>query len=253
MTKVFISDTMKVEKGENIYDLLSEYLDLGKEGIHLLEEQIDSEIQSEYFEYSKNRNNKKSKEEIIKDKDLIFDNTISVDHKKNILVQLASVNSVEAYRTIEKYLHQSNNRLYDWTYMALQESRLLLESKFLEENKVLLTTGLGGKDNKLRYFIVFFTNDGSWITSIQQKIIKGELEFALGKISAEVEDIIFDEGFAFILTIIPLHIAVQQLFENIIKECNEFGSFLFTDYIITNVRILTKDEINELLAVNNIL
>lgn len=242
-----------MEKSNSIYDLLNEYLNVGEEGINLVEEQIDSDTQVEYFEYSKNREIKRTNEEIIKDKDLIFDTSVSLDHKKSILAQLATVSSVEAYRTIERYLKNSNNILYNWTYLALQESRLLLESKFMEENKVLITTGLGAKGNKLRYFIVFFTSDGSSITTIQKRIIKSELQFAFNNIGAEIEDIIFEDGFASILSIIPIHIAVQQLFDNIIKECNEFGSFLFNDYIITNVRVLSKDDISELLAVNNII
>jgi hypothetical protein len=244
---------MKVERTDNIYDLLTEYLEVGKEGINLLEKQIDSETQSEYFEYSNNPGNNRSKEEIIRDKDLIFDRTVSTDHKKNILVQLASVNSVEAYRTIEKYLNHAGNDIYNWTYLALQESRLLLESKFMEENKVLVTTGLGAEGNRLRYFIVFFTRDGSAITKAQQDIIKGELEFAFHNNKAELEDIIFEDSFASILTIIPIHMPVQQLFGRIVQECNEFGDFLFSDFIITNVRVLSKEDISELLAVNNIL
>ncbi|MBA7517656.1 hypothetical protein ES705_09710 [subsurface metagenome] len=242
-----------MEKNKNICDLLSEYLDVGTEGINILEEQIDSVTQSEYFECSNKSNNQRSQEEIIRDKDLIFDKTIPIDHKKNILVQLASINSVEAYRAIEKYLYESNNNLYGWTYLALQESRLLLESKFLDENKVLITTGLGGKGNKLRYFIVFFTGDWSSISLVQQRIIKSELDFAFSRSGAEIEDIIFEDSFASILTIIPIHVPVQQLFDKVIKECNEFGSFLFNDYIITNVRVLSIEEIRELLAINNIL
>ncbi len=242
-----------MERNDSIYDLLNEYLNVGEDGISLLEEQIDSDTQIEYFEYSKNREISRTNEEIIKDKNLIFDTSVSLDHKKGILAQLARVSSVEAYRTIEKYLKHPDNILYNWTYLALQESRLLLESKFMEENKVLVTTGLGGKGNKLRYFIVFFTRDGSTITKIQKKIIISELEFAFYNIGAEFEDIIFEDGFASILSIIPIHIAVKLLFDNIIKECNEFGSFLFNDYIITNVRVLSKDDISELLAVNNII
>lgn len=242
-----------MKKSDSIYDLLSDYLDVGQQNVSLLEKQIDSETQSEYFEYSRVLANNKSNEEIIRDKDLIFDNSISIDHKKNILAQLATVYSVEAYRTIEKYLHQSNNLLYNWTYLALQESKLLLESRFMNENKVLITTGLGGKGNKLRYFIVFFTKNGSAITDIQKKIIKGELDFAFNNNGVELEDIVFEDGIASILTIIPIHIAIQQLFENIIKECNEFANFLFNDYIITNVRVLSKEEISELLELNNIL
>ena len=111
----------------------------------------------------------------------------------------------------------------------------MLESKLLEENKVLITTGLGGKGNKLRYFIVFFTGDGASFTPLQQEIINNELNYAFKSIDAEVEDIIFEDSFALVLSIVPIHIPVQRLFDSIISECNEFGEFLFKDYIITNL------------------
>lgn len=240
-------------KNGNIYDIINGYFDIGHDGINIVEEQIDNDIQLEYFECSKNPENSKSEHEIILEKDLIFDDSISVDQKKILLVQLASVNNVEAYRTIEEYLKKPNIKLFEWAYLALQESRMLLESNLLEENKVLITTGLGGKGNKLRYFIVFFTGDGSSFTSLQQEIINNELNYAFKSIGAEVEDIIFEDNFALVLSIVPMHIPVQRLFNSIISECNEFGEFLFNDYIITNLKVLSLDEIREFLALNNIL
>ncbi len=240
-------------KNGNIYDLINNYFDVGEEGINIIEEQIDSDIQLEYYECSKNRVEKKSHDDIILEKDLIFDDSISIDRKKVLLAQLASVNSVEAYRTIEEYLKRPNIKLFEWAYLALQENRLLLESMFLEESKVLITTGLGGKGNKLRYFIVFFTDDGASFTSLQQEIINKELKFAFKSIGAEIEDIIFEDNFALVLSIVPIHIPVQKLFDSIITECNEFGGFLFKDYIITNLKVLSLDEIREFLALNNIL
>jgi hypothetical protein len=241
-----------LEQNRNIFDLLTEYLDIGENGINILEEQIDSGTQLEYFEYSRNCENKSTDEDVFLNKDLIFSNDISIDHKKSILVQLASINNVEAYRTIEKYLHEYSNILYEWAYLALQESRLLIESKLLEENKVLITTGLGSKGLKIRYFIVFFTIDGSSINSLQEKIIRSELEHTLKRKGAEIEDIIFEDCFAFVLAIIPIQESVQSLFNNIIWECNQFGGFLFNEYIITNLKILSLEEIKELLIVNNI-
>jgi hypothetical protein len=137
--------------------------------------------------------------------------------------------------------------------MALQESRLLIESKLLDESKVLITTGLGGKGLKLRYFIVFFTFDGSSITKLQKKIIRSELNYALKRKGAEIEDIIFKDGFACILSMVPMQIPVQKLFNKILFECNQFGDFLFNDFIITNVKVLNMDEIQELLAINNLI
>ena len=132
------------------------------------------------------------------------------------------------------------------------ESRLLLESTFLDENKVLITTGLGGKGNKLRYFIVFFTDDGSPITQLQQRIIQNEINYASCRHGAELEDLIFEEDFAYILTVVPIQIPVQQFFNKILRECNEFGAFLFNDFIISNIKILSVEEIRELLAMNDI-
>lgn len=242
-----------MNRNDNIYDLLNEYLDIGEESICLLEEQIDSDTQLEYFECSKNQENTESAEEIFKQKHLIFDQSTSVDHKKKLLVQLASLEDVEAYRTIEKYLQQPNSKLYEWAYLALQESRLLLESKFLEENKVLITTGLGGKGLKLRYFIVLFTSDGSNLTDLHKKIISSELKYNLGRKGAEIEYIDYNEGFASVLAVVPIRIPVQKLFDKVIKECNEFGDFLFKDFIISNVKVLNQEEIRELLSINNII
>jgi hypothetical protein len=242
-----------VSKNGNIYDLINNYFDIGEEGINIIEEQIDSDVQMEYFEYSKNKESNRSEHEIILEKDLIFDDSISIDQKKLLFVQLASLNNVEAYRTIEEYLKKPNVKLFEWAYLALQESRMLLESKLLEESKVLITTGLGGKGNKLRYFIVFFTDDGETFTNLQKEIINNELSFAFKSIGAEVEDIIFEDNFALVLSIVPIHIPVQKLFDSIISECNEFGGFLFKDYIITNLKVMSLDEIREFLALNNIL
>jgi hypothetical protein len=242
-----------VERNENIYDVLNGYLDLSEDSINLSEENIDNDTQLEFFECSRTHEKGLSAEEIIERKEQIFDDSVTTDQKKILLVQLASVTHVEAYRTIERYLKEPDTNLYTWAYLALQANRMLLESNFLEENKVLITTGLGGKGDKLRYFIVFFTEDGSSISTLQQKIIENELNFAFRRIGAEVEEIIFEDGFASVLTVVPMKVPVQVLFDRIVKECNEFGSFLFNDYIITNMKTLSIEEIREFLAIKNIL
>jgi hypothetical protein len=241
-----------VRRSENIYDLLNGYLDLNENSINLSEETIDRDTQLEFVECTKAHEENLAVDEIISQKERIFGNDLSLDQKKILLVQLALVSNVEAYRTIERYLKNPDDILYKWAYLAYQANRILIESNLLEENKVLVTTGLGGRGNKLRYFIIFFSSDGSPISTLQQRIIKSELNFALKKQEAEVEELIFVDGFATILTIVPMRVPVQTLFDSILKECNEFGGFLFSDYIITNVKILSIDEIRELLAVYNI-
>lgn len=233
--------------------MLSEYLNIDEGGVSVLEEQIDSDTQMEYFEYSRGYENKFSKEEAFRNKELIFHNDISLERKKDLLVQLASIKDVEAYRTIERYLREPSSKLYEWAYLALQESKLLLESHILEESKVLITTGLGGKGLKIRYFIVFFTGNSSLLTPLQQKIITSELQYASKHNDTEIEDIIFEEGFASILALVPIQVSVREMFYKINTECNQFGNFLFHDFIITNLKVLSIEEIKELLAINNLI
>jgi hypothetical protein len=241
-----------VERSDNLYDVLNEYLALSEDSINLSEEKIDNEIQLEFFECSKANERKLTAEEIMYRKEEIFDDVLTTDQKKILLVQLASLSSIEAYRTLERYLKEPDTKLYEWTYLALMTNRLLIESHLLEENKVLITTGLGGKGHKLRYFIVFFTEDGSPINELQQKIILNELNYTLKKFGAEIENIFFEDGFASFLTVVPIRVPVQVLFDSIIKECNEFGGFLFDDYIITNSKVLSIEEIREFLSIKNI-
>lgn len=237
---------------DNIFDKLVEYFGFEEESINILEESIDTDTQIEYFEFSRNHNPKKSEAEIIQNKDMIFDQEVPIAQKKSALVELASLNNIEAYRTIEKYLNHSNIKLYDWACLALQESRMHLESNLLDESKVLITTGLGGKGLNIRYFVVFFTPSGEPLNASQKKIINKELTYYLIRNNAVLEDILFDDCFASVLAMIPLKVNLNKLFHEVIDECNQLGDFLYNDFIITNVKALNSEEIMELLRVNNI-
>ena len=241
-----------MREDENIYEKLIEYFGFEEDNINILEQTIDTDTQLEYFEFSRNHNSKKSEEEIIEGKDVIFDKEVPIVQKKSTLVELASLNSIEAYRTIEKYLNHPNIKLHDWACLALQECRMHLESALLDQSKVLITTGLGGKGLNIRYFIVLFTPDGENLTKVQRDIITKELNFYLPQEKAILEDIEFSECFASILAMIPIKVNLNNLFTKVIEECNQIGNFLYKDFIITNVKALNPEEIRELLRVNNI-
>ena len=238
---------------ENIFEKLVEYFGFEEESINILEESIDANTQIEYFEFSRNLKSTKTEKEIIQNKKLIFDLNEPLVNKKSALVELASLNSIEAYRVIEKYLKKPNIKLYDWACLALQESRMHLESNLLDESKVLITTGLGGKGLNLRYFSVLFTPNGEPLTKLQQKLITKELIYQLPKKRAILEDLVFDDSFASILVMVPLRVNLNELFHSIIQECNQIGKFLYEDFIITNVKAMSTEEIRELLRINNII
>lgn len=236
-----------MEQEENIFGKIQELLGNFKGNYSVLQEQVDIDVQLEYFESSKNLR----KTKIHKDHESLIDRLNSegsnLDQKKNILVQLASIDKVEAYRAIEMYNQNPDPELKDWSTLAMQESRVLLESSFLDENQVLISTGLGGKGSKLRYFIVLIAKKDMVFDELKKKIITNELNFVFQKNASELEDIEFSDRFAAVKALIPLTISLNGVFTEIIDECNQFGDFLHSNVIVTNVKVLSFEEISEYL------
>ncbi|MFO7658207.1 MAG: hypothetical protein R6W78_14195 [Bacteroidales bacterium] len=235
---------------ENIYEKLQELFGYLDGNLKILEEQIDIDVQSEYYEYSKNFHQEFDPEYVIKNKETIFKQHTPEENKKCMLVQLASINSIEAFRTIERFANDPDHDLQDWAKLALQESKLLLQSKILDENQVLISTGLGGKGLRLRYFVVFIARGTNRFSELQKSIVKKESEFAIRRSLGEIEEIRMQKNFVTLLALLPLSVPVQGLFDKIIYECNQLGSFLFQTYLITNVKILSDDEVEEFMTIH---
>ena len=95
--------------------------------------------------------------------------------EKKILCDLAFIDDVKAYRRIEKFIESASGTLKQWATLSLQESRMLLQSSLLDEQQVFISTGLGGKGKKLRYFVVFLSvNENEMLSSTQQKLLKDD-------------------------------------------------------------------------------
>ncbi len=228
---------------DSLFDKLQEFGGKLPKKFSILEDQIDVDLQLEYFKFSKK--NKVDKDFNIDNIPDLKTDEISIEEKKKILVQLAKIDDPKAFRIIEEFAKTAPQELKDWTILALQESRILLESSLLDENQVFISTGLGGKNNMLRYFVVFVGENVSEFSDFQKKIISSEFEFALKKQNCEFEEIIFEENYAMLTTLIPFNIAFQNMFRAIIEECNQYGNFLSHNFIVTNVKKLTAKEITD--------
>jgi len=167
--------------------------------------------------------------------------------KKEVLARMASVDSVECYRAIEAYIEHAPEPLMPWAVLALNESRMLLESKIMEQNLVFISTGLGGKDQKLRYFVVLMTRTRVDLTSTQKMVIKNEFETILKKFDAVLEKADFSGYLATITLLLPMNHSLKSVFKEAIDECNRYGNFLNDDFIVTNVRVLSFGEIKDFL------
>lgn len=229
---------------ENIYKRIQEAISSLPENFSVLEEQIDIELQMEYFNYGRELKTNFSSKTILQHQADLFNPDIPLDEKKNLLVLLASQEKVEAFRTIEKYTKKPDTELHKWSILALQESRMVIQSSLMDEQQVYISTGLGGKGQKLRYFVVLIGRKNNLeYTSIQRKLLKDELEFAVNKIDGEFEEMKFEDNLAIALMLLPVKTDLQSLFLNVINECNQYGDFVRQDIIITNVKRMGIDEI----------
>lgn len=240
-----------MEEFENIYDKIREIIGDNPNRMSVLEEQVDIDLQMEYFEFSRRAKEDLDKESIAGELDKLLDPEIPVDYKRNLLPKLASMEQVEAYRTIEKFMKDPPPELKSWGILALMESRMLLESKILNENKVFISTGLGGKGARLRYFIVLLGKGINEFSDLQKKIVSNEFEMVLKKYDSLIEELKFDKTFATLLTMLPMDVTIKKVFAEAIEECNVYGHFLQSNFIITNVKRLSMNEINDFIARQN--
>jgi hypothetical protein len=234
-------------ENENIYDKIRELLGNSPTNFNILEEKIDIDLQMQYFEVSKGVKEDLNQENIMKSKEDIFNLTIPEKTRMARFAELASLENVEAYRTIERYVTSNQKALKEWAVLALQESRMLLESRLLDENRVFISTGLGGKGTKLRYFVVLLLKPGKEFSDLNRKIIKSEVSMVLQKCQGEIEKIDFKGNYATLMVIMPLEVPIKQVFRESVKECNLYGNFLKPNFIVTNVKELSKYEIDEFL------
>jgi hypothetical protein len=229
---------------DNIYKKIQEAISSLPENFSILEEQIDVELQMEYFNYSRDIKSKFPIEMVMQHQIDLFNPEVSLEEKKNLLVLLASQEKVEAFRTIEKYAKNPDPELREWSILALQESRMVIQSSLMDEQQVYISTGLGGKGQNLRYFVVFISKENLGDFSlVQRKLIRDELDYALKHSNGILEEMNFEEDLAIAVLLLPVKSDIQGVFSSVINECNQYGDFIRQDIIITNVKRMNVTEI----------
>lgn len=237
---------------DNIFDKLQEVTGKLPNKLNILEEQIDVKVQMEYFKLSKKIKKNRSDDSPAEIEDItdINSNDLSDDDIKKILIQLADIDDPKAFRQIEAFAKIAPPNIKDWATLAFQESKMNLESSLLDENQIYISTGLGGKDNKLRYFIVLIGKDIKEFAEYQQKVVKSEFEYTLKNNGCELETIDFYENYATFTTLIPVNITFQDILRSALMECNQYGDFLQENFMVTNVKKLTIKEIKDFVEKN---
>ena len=100
----------------------------------------------------------------------------------------------------------------------------------------------------LRYFVALVGNNVNEFAPYQQHVIQSEFETALKNNRSDIESIEFQGKYAAMTVLIPLDVPCHQTLLDAVEECNLYGNFLKTDFLITNVKTLTFEEIDDFVA-----
>ena len=176
---------------------------------HILEQRVPVELQMEYFKYSEQVRKERTKPDLNDMDYTAFRESLSnpestTDYKKYILSMLATSREVKAYRMLEDYVQHPDEDVSNWAYMALMESRISLESELSDEKQIYISTGLGGKGEKLRFYVLMLSRDRKPFQEYQRKVIEREFAYFLPKADCEIERLTIGEQYVELVFLIPL-------------------------------------------------
>jgi len=211
---------------------------------------VSFEIQKEYLDYSHSfEHGTLTDDEIEKVGNIIFNPETSDEGKKKGLTILAHTGSISAYKQISKYYENADGELKQWASLALQECRMFLESELSDENIGFISTGLGGKKDKLRVYFLVLPLDNKTFNKQQHKIVENELNQNAKELNCDIESFDFQENYVSLTVLIPMDVAIATFIDTGIKNCNEFGNFVFEHYYAANTEIPDKEEIKEIIEI----
>jgi len=218
--------------------------------LHVLDTPIPVEEQIVYFTYSQKVKSGKDEEQALGEINFLFDATVEHELKKQLLATLASSTKVEAFRAIEKYNLAPDSDLKNFALLALEESKMSLERSLSDEEQIFISTGLGGKGEKLRFFIVFFSVSPDGFTEFQFKTAKSEIEFLFTKNDCVVESFVENKDYLALSAIFPYKLDIKELINKAIDEVNQYGNFMRNNLLLTNVKIFSEEEIRKFIEEN---
>lgn len=220
---------------------------------HILEQQVPVETQMEYFRNSEKMRKDNPLLEAVDEEEceqiyriLLLDET-SVDDKRLLLSRLAVSRQVKAYRILQAYAADPAPEVKDWAYMALMECRISLESELSDEKQIYISTGLGGRGEKLRFFVLMLSREGQPFEAYQKQVVEREAAYALPKAGCEIERLTVSERHIEMVFLIPVRVDIKVTLDKLINECNQYGHFLSETFTITNVKELSGEEIAEII------
>lgn len=214
---------MSKEKNE-----IRKILDSIPEEFRVIENNINQSAIEEFYDLSGRVTDSKNEERSIQ------------NPTKEELVRLADIGDVKSYRRIEEIIQKrENSDLEEFAHVALKFARINLENQLSDEPIGFISSGLGGKENKLRYYFVIKSTEN--INEEREQIIQDELKLICLHSDSEFETIENFGNYVLIKILVSIDFAIGNVIEQLIDKCN----FADKEYFCTNVERPTNELIEK--------
>jgi len=217
-----------------------------KGNFRVLETTVSVDTQMEFFRFSEAIRNDPFDEQAVENQiNVLTSAEPTPAEKKYALSVLAVSGNVKAYRAIESYHERYPD---DWSNMALMQAKMTLESEFSDERPIFISTGLGGKGNRLRFYAFFKSKGRKKFSEYQRNLITKEIPYYIQNYQGISEEIQIRDNYFTLLFLIHIQVDIKTMLAAFVEECNQYGNFIDTRFVITNVKMFTEEEIqNELM------
>ena len=223
----------------------------GIDSFHILEELVPIEEQMEYFKYFDDLKERDVRFVPDSEIEMLFSPDVSIKRKKECIALLSSIPNVKAYRALETYqANPMEPELKNWSSIALLGSRISLDSDLSGKPQTYISSGLGGHDKKLRFFVLFISPTRENFTDHQKEMIEREFRFQLEAADVDIETFEIEDNYFSILLLFPFKTDVRAILQSAIVECNQYGNFLDDKFLFTNVKVFTHEEIQKMIDSN---
>lgn len=195
------------------------------ENIRNVEEKIPPLVFSEFLHYLENKNAMLADVPILKKE----------------LVRLAQDGSIESFRKIESMINKGDlsGEMKDFAMAALNYCRFAIENDLFDMSVDMISGGLGGTTNKIRYYLALSGKDG--ISKAQSEYLERAFREVAEERDSVLEEFRLHDFYVSLLILVSFDYAIGDIVDAGMRECD----FLQKDYYLTNVEIPTDNRIRD--------
>lgn len=222
--------------------------------IHQLREPVPVHLQGLFFAQVRGRRQEilagkakqPSEESLLRRvEQVLFDERVE-DSERLMLyfTRLACCDSIEALRFAEGLIARLDEGVA--RHLALMtelELRMQVYEDLTEQPQALIASGLGGEGELIRLNGIAMQVDFKPWEPYQRELLHNELSLICEAQGGYIEEELWGEEYYGFRLMLPYYIDIAEQVELFLNTCNEYGRFIHPDCHVTNMILLTHEDI----------